>query len=181
MRQRLLTRGATHANPRGEYTRASYYLNEMERYRPVVAAPVQEPLPRGGTLVAPLALPLAHKHPASMRTTDEGEIAGCVFECLLRTDEKGRLVPELCTTWEESASGSCFVFTLRSGVRVHDGELLTAALVKRSMEEAIRLTRDRLPLAYSPILGVQEFLEKPELGISGLEARDEHTLAITLR
>lgn len=49
-----------------------------------------------------------------------------LFDTLLWTDSTGKPIPWLATKWEHSADGLEWRFSLRSGVKWHDGESLTA-------------------------------------------------------
>ena len=59
-----------------------------------------------------------------------------VFESLIDLDEEMRPVPLLADTWEHS--GNVWTFTLREGVRFHDGRNLTAGDVDSSYREILR-------------------------------------------
>jgi peptide/nickel transport system substrate-binding protein len=56
-----------------------------------------------------------------------------LYDTLVWKDERG-LVPWLAESWRASPDGLAYVFTLRSGVRWHDGRDLTAHDVKFSFE-----------------------------------------------
>lgn len=54
-------------------------------------------------------------------------VSHALYDSLLRLDpQDGHLLPGLATRWEVSEDGKTFVFTLRDGVRWHDGTLMTA-------------------------------------------------------
>lgn len=48
---------------------------------------------------------------------------------LIRMDEEGNLLPSLATTWTHNAEFTEFQFTIRSGVQLHSGRMLTPELV----------------------------------------------------
>lgn len=52
--------------------------------------------------------------------------AALLFDTLLWKDATGLLIPWLASAWEESANGTEWRFTLRDGVRWHDGRPLTS-------------------------------------------------------
>lgn len=66
----------------------------------------------------------------------EGTIARLLYDPLIDTDETGKLVPSLATKWDVSADGKAYTFTLRQGVKFHDGTPFTA--------DAVKFTFDRL-------------------------------------
>jgi ABC-type transport system substrate-binding protein len=57
-----------------------------------------------------------------------------VMETLLRCDEKGIPVPWLATSWKTSKDRKSVTFTLRSGVKFHDGEDFNAEAVKANLD-----------------------------------------------
>jgi peptide/nickel transport system substrate-binding protein len=62
-----------------------------------------------------------------------------LYEGLLRVNPPGsaeKYTPLLATSWEISADSLTWTFHLRQGVKFHDGESLTAAAVKQSIEAA---------------------------------------------
>lgn len=62
-------------------------------------------------------------------------IARQVFETLVQfRDGTSDVEPALATHWAVSRDGLTWTFTLRSGVRFHDGTMLTAQLVASSLE-----------------------------------------------
>lgn len=67
-----------------------------------------------------------------------GRVAlGNIFEALTRRDaETGELLPALATSWEEGDNNS-WTFTLREGVKFHDGTPMTAASVKHAMDRTL--------------------------------------------
>lgn len=57
-----------------------------------------------------------------------------VVESLTTLDEKGDLQPLLATSWKEAPDGLSWTFTLRQGVKFHDGTPMNAAAVKFSLD-----------------------------------------------
>jgi peptide/nickel transport system substrate-binding protein len=62
------------------------------------------------------------------------EIGMHIFENLLTFDAKFQLVPQLAEKWEVSPDGKTYSFTLRKGVKFHNGKEMTAEDVKASVE-----------------------------------------------
>lgn len=56
-----------------------------------------------------------------------------VYSTLVTTSPTGQILPDLATKWTTSADGKTVTFTLRSGVKWHDGSPFTAADVKASI------------------------------------------------
>jgi ABC-type transport system substrate-binding protein len=61
-----------------------------------------------------------------------------VFEHLFEFDKEGTLVPRLATGWRW-LDDRTLEFTLRHGVKFHNGEVFDAAIVQLNWEENIRL------------------------------------------
>lgn len=59
-----------------------------------------------------------------------------VFEGLTRFTETGAIVPGLASSWQISADGLEYTFTLNDGVRFHDGTVMDADDVKFSLDRA---------------------------------------------
>jgi len=62
-----------------------------------------------------------------------------VYDPLLFPNAKGELQPHLATAWTVTADGLSYTFTIREGVRFHDGSLLTAEDVKFSFDRIMAL------------------------------------------
>jgi peptide/nickel transport system substrate-binding protein len=60
--------------------------------------------------------------------------ASLLFDTLVWRDASGETIPWLATDWSRSDDGLTWTFTLRDGVRWHDGQPLTAADVAFSFE-----------------------------------------------
>jgi len=167
----LLSLAATLANLRAEYGKANTFLQEAERLKTGTQPAARgEEIPAGGTLVAPFVNTVSGIDPAEIGYDDQVEIAANVFETLLATDGEGRLNPLLCESWEAVDEGRTFVFTLRKGVRFHDGSPLTAGEVKRSFEETIRLRGAEMRASMSVIRGVRDFVAGQATEVAGITA-----------
>lgn len=177
---RLLSLGARVENLRGEHDKATQYLEELEQLKPMVLR-TAETVPSGGTLVVGISQPVAAQHPAQARTTEEAEVLANVFETLVKMDDEGHPVPRLCESWEELGEGKTFLFTIRSGVRLHDGSELTADMVRESMERAIRLSWDRLPAAFTVLNGVSDFLSGATNQVAGISVQASNRLLLELQ
>ena len=106
--------------------------------------------------------------PTGTAASTAGEITYCnVFEGLTVLDGQGRLSPRLATRWSLSADGLRYEFTLRPGVRFHDGHPFNAQVA------AFALERIRKPDSQNP---QKPWFEK----IRRIEASDDDTLIIHL-
>lgn len=62
-----------------------------------------------------------------------------IFSKLVNQDYKvGRIHPDLATKWDVSADGLTYTFTLREGVKWHDGKPFTSADVKWTYDDLIK-------------------------------------------
>lgn len=62
------------------------------------------------------------------------EVLFNIFEGLVKPDEKGNLVPAVASDCQVSKDGKVYTFTLREGVKFHNGKEVTAEDVKYSIE-----------------------------------------------
>lgn len=180
-RSKLLSLAATVANLRGEYEKAKRYFEDAERLKPA-AVLAEETISQGGQLVVALPVQASASRPIDITYLEETEILTIVFETLLSTDDKGQLVGALCESWKVLEQGKSFLFTLRSGIQMHDGKVLTAAGVKEAAEKAIRqCEKENLPAAFAPITGVTEFQAGAADNVAGIIAKSETELSIELK
>lgn len=63
--------------------------------------------------------------------------AGPAIESLFRLDKDGQTVPCLATAWKMDSSAKTITFTLRKGVKFHDGTDFNADAVKWNLDQAI--------------------------------------------
>ena len=106
--------------------------------------------------------------PANHTATLTGTVLAPMYEGLVRAGEGGA-EPLLATRWQTSADGSSWTFTLRPGVRFHDGTIMDAEAVAASFR---RLIDPRSALAaagkFTPV-------------IASVEAVDPRTVRFHLR
>ena len=95
----------------------------------VAGAPVQ-----GGTLRAALTASAPTLDPHSGTHLAIREVGLHIFESLLTFDAKFQVVPQLAERWEVSPDGKVYTFTLRKGVKFHNGREMTAEDVRVSVE-----------------------------------------------
>lgn len=105
---------------------------------PAAQTPPQQPQPaapagpvKGGTLnVASPQDPRGGLNPYKSPEGATEEIIANVMEGLLQVDTKGNLAPLLATEWELSPDGKVYTFSLKKGVKFHNGRDFTADDVK---------------------------------------------------
>ncbi len=134
---------------------------------------------RGG--VCRLIIPgVAALDPLYVTDVYEATIIASMFNGLVRYDDALNVLPDLAEEWRISSDGCIYTFTLRSGVRFHDGSLLDIEDVlhtfRRCLTAAGQSASSGLILAR---LIDQEYIDgQPRFRISAPDAR---TLEIVLR
>jgi len=103
----------------------------------LTAAPSPAAPQRGGTLVVAVAADPDGLDPHKTVAAATFQITRNIYDTLVQTDEKGRLVPDLALAWAPSADGLTWTFTLREGVRFHNGRLMTADDVVYSFQRLL--------------------------------------------
>lgn len=105
-----------------------------------------------------------------------------VFEGLVRWDEGSKLVPNLAEKWEVSEDGRVYTFTLKKGVKFHNGREVTAEDFKYSIERSLnKETNSTVAGIYlNDIVGALEYANKRADSVSGVEVADSYTLKITI-
>lgn len=98
-------------------------------------SPAAGRLPEPST--APLRVGIAHPAGNMDPRTFDGEIAimNEVYDPLVGYGPGGRPVPGLATRWTTSGDGRTWTFTLRNGVRFHDGTLFDARAAKWNFDQ----------------------------------------------
>jgi len=65
-----------------------------------------------------------------------------MYETLTRYDSQtGQVKPLLATSWKKSADAKTWTFTIRQGVKFHDGKPMTAADVKASIDRTMTVNQ----------------------------------------
>ncbi|WP_441286515.1 ABC transporter substrate-binding protein [Sorangium sp. KYC3313] len=144
---------------------------------PAPGAPV-----RGGTLRLATTVNARALDPAIAYDELSSTVAELVFARLVTWDQGGRITPDLARAIEVERGGRTYVFTLREGVRFHDGAELRAADVKRSIERTLH-PRTPSPGAsqYDMIEGFAEYHAGAAPHLAGVRVLGDHAVAIDLR
>lgn len=124
---------------------------------PLLAAPAHAQNARDTTLVIAVPSDPANLEPGTNKAEPIGsEIILNVFDTLVAwtPPEFAALEGRLAESWTVSEDGKTFVFTLRSGVKFHDGTDLDAAAVKSSFER-IKETNPYVKATFGLISGIE--------------------------
>ena len=92
---------------------------------------------RGGTLVVALTADPGQLNPAITTSGTVHPAAEPMFNGLVSIEENGNPTPELAQSWRIEQGGARYTFTLRRGVRWHDGRPFTSADVKYTYEQVL--------------------------------------------
>ncbi len=88
----------------------------------------------GGTLRAALTASPPTLDPHATTHLAVREVGMHMFEGLLTFDAKFQIVPQLAEKWDVSADGKVYTFTLRKGIKFHNGREMSADDVRASVE-----------------------------------------------
>ncbi len=96
------------------------------------------------------------------------EVLFNLFEGLVKPASDGSFIPAVASSYEETEGGKVYTFTLREGVKFHDGSTVTAEDVKFSIEKCADASAgEPLVAAFS--------------NIESVDIPDENTVVITLK
>ncbi len=121
----------------------------------------------GGSIVVGIQQDVDSLDPHKATAAGTKEILFNIFEGLVKPDENGDLMKALASDYTISEDGLVYTFTLREGVKFHNGNTVTAEDVKYSLERASGLL-DGTPLISS--LSV----------LTSVEILDEKTVQVTV-
>ncbi len=121
----------------------------------------------GGSIVVGIQQDVDSLDPHKATAAGTKEILFNIFEGLVKPDENGDLMKALASDYTISEDGLVYTFTLREGVKFHNGNAVTAEDVKYSLERASGLL-DGTPLISS--LSV----------LTSVDILDEKTVQVTV-
>jgi len=75
--------------------------------------------------------------PDKTSTTQSLQMTNLIFDTLLTMDKDGSLHPGIASAWSVSDDGKTYSFTIRDGVKCHDGSLFDAPAAKARVDRAI--------------------------------------------
>ena len=120
---------------------------------------------RGGNLVYANISGLGTQDPHVAAAVVELESINHIFEGLVAMGEDYEAKPSIASKWEVSPDAKTFTFTLRQGVKFHNGKILTSADVLASYQRYQAVSPNRAQLA----------------NVESFEAPDPHTFVIKLK
>src|ERR1043166_4783055 len=119
--------------------------------------------------------------PALSTDVPPGRAVGYIFDGLTSFDPQANVKPALAERWDVSKDGRIYVFHLRRGVRFHDGTPFSARQVVASWTRVLDpKTKSGAADPLYPIAGARDFSKGAAASISGLQAKDDSTVVVTL-
>jgi peptide/nickel transport system substrate-binding protein len=106
-----------------------------------------------------------------------------VFDGLTRPDDQLRPMPSLAESWTIDPDGLGYTFTIRRGVKFHDGSDLTAADVKKSWEliaHPDNKTGAQLYGFFSRVAGAEAYNKGEAQDIAGVTIPDDFTVRVKM-
>lgn len=90
----------------------------------------------GGSVVVGIQQDIDSLDPHKATAAGTKEILFNIFEGLVKPDENGGLIKAVASDYSMSEDGRVYTFTLRDGIKFHNGNTVTAEDVKYSLERA---------------------------------------------
>ena len=137
-----------------------------------IAAPAQETPRRGGVLLAAIGADAPSLDIHQESTFAALQPVAPLYSTLLQIEPGNypNIIGDVATDWEISPDGLTYTFTIRPGIRFHDGSPLTAADVKATYEKII-----------FPPEGVRSIQKLFYSAVSSVEAPDPGTVVFKLK
>ena len=135
----------------------------------------------GGVYRRPLRAEPSTLDPARVSDIYSRSVSQQIFDGLVQFDQTLTVVPALAQHWKASRDGLTWTFTLRKGVRFHNGREVTADDVVFSLTRLLdpRVKSSAADL-FTTIRGALDFREGRTREIAGLSAVDRTTVRVAL-
>jgi ABC-type transport system substrate-binding protein len=136
----------------------------------------------GGTLRLAWFQDVRNLDPAGPEDGLALQVEELLFAGLVDYDDQAHLVPDLADHWEVEDSGRTYRFVLRAGVRMQDGEELTADDVKRSAERALHPTTPNPNASnFENLAGFEAYRAKKADHLSGVAVEGRQVVTFHLK
>ena len=125
---------------------------------------------------------LASIDPAKPQDSQSITVISQVFSGLVRLNEKLEVEPDGAASWQVSADGKTYTFTLRDGLKFADGTAVTASDFAYSINRALDPSTASFgaPFQLGHIVGAQAVVDGKAKEASGVKAVDAKTLEVTI-
>jgi oligopeptide transport system substrate-binding protein len=135
----------------------------------------------GGTYRRPLENDPASLDPARIKDQYAVAVANQVFDGLVKFDVHLNVMPALAQSWSASTDGLVWTFSLRKGVKFHNGREVVATDVVYSLSRLLDpAIGARQTWFLDKLKGAGAFRADPQNGLEGIKAIDRYTVQITL-
>lgn len=121
----------------------------------------------GGSVVVGIQQDIDSLDPHKATAAGTKEILFNIFEGLVKSDENGHLIGAVASDYTISEDGLVYTFTLRDGVKFHNGNAVTAEDVKYSLERVAGL------LDGTPLISTMS-------AITAVDILDDKTVQVTV-
>ena len=119
-------------------------------------------------------------NPLISNTQYDGYVNSLIYDSLLKLNSKIELEPAMAEKYDISSDGKKIIFTLKSGIKFHDGNPVTSKDVKFTLESlASPEYKGDLTSYVQSITGFKEFNEGKAKEISGIKCPDDKTVEIS--
>lgn len=126
----------------------------------------------GGSITVGITQDLDGLDPHKAMSAGTKEVLFNIFEGLVKLDYDGNLVPAVAESYHISNDGMVYTFTLREGVRFHDGSPVTADDIVYSIQRSAGMLEPKDPTV---------IVESALSAISDVVATSEKTIEIRLK
>jgi oligopeptide transport system substrate-binding protein len=117
--------------------------------------------------------------PISIDDTNSDGLAHKIYNTLVRFNEKLEIVPDLSEKFSVSPDGKIYSFTLRKGVKFHNGREVKAADAVYSLSRLLSNESKRPQWLMPMVKGSEAYYKDPKSEL-GIKTVDEYTLTIEL-
>lgn len=117
--------------------------NENEKDTPNVDDMVSTEPTIGGSVVVGILQDLDSLDPHKAVAAGTKEVLFNVFEGLVKPDKDGNLVPAVASDYEISPDGLVYTFTLREGIKFHNGQVVTVQDIEYSIKRCAGLLDEK--------------------------------------
>jgi peptide/nickel transport system substrate-binding protein len=125
----------------------------------------------GGSITVGITQELDGLDPHKALSAGTKEVLFNIFEGLVKLDKDGNLVPAVAESYQISEDGMVYTFTLREGVKFHDGSFATADDIVYSIKRSAGMLEPKDPTV---------IVESALSVISDVVATDEKTIEVRL-
>lgn len=136
---------------------------------------------RGGSVTVATFADVRTIDPAAIGDGLAPQVLEGIFAGLVDYDADGKIQPDLAEHWTSSEDGKEWRFTLRQGVRFHDGEEVTADDVKRSVDRSLHpSTPNNFASYFESIAGFADYQAKKTEHLEGVSVDGRYVVTFRL-